>query len=197
MHVVVESLGFTAWVRNYPEQVCFTIVDAVSAAPNTGVLLQGTGGIRKRRVYLHGAYRGSLRVFTYYLNEQHPVYLVAGLNKNEAENLSKSERNALAKLVEQWKADMTMRARKPNPDGGSTIGPSLLFQRLVAGMQDARAHSMEQQALVTHVPLKNLRTRRGLTQTQAAAMLRVPVGTYRNWEQGRTRVPRLVLEAMQ
>jgi len=46
-----------------------------------------------------GGKRGGARVVCYYHNESLPVFLLAAYGKNEKENLSKAERNAMAKLV--------------------------------------------------------------------------------------------------
>jgi DNA-binding transcriptional regulator YiaG len=42
---------------------------------------------------------------------------------------------------------------------------------------------------MTGPQLRALRTARGWEQVQAAEVLCVPVATYRNWEQGRRRIP--------
>jgi DNA-binding transcriptional regulator YiaG len=47
---------------------------------------------------------------------------------------------------------------------------------------------------LTGPQLKALRTSKGLEQTEAAALLCVPVSTYRNWEQGRRAIPAPVLK---
>lgn len=39
---------------------------------------------------------------------------------------------------------------------------------------------------VEHVPPRMIRVRLAMTQQEFAAALRIPVGTLRNWEQGRT-----------
>jgi len=40
---------------------------------------------------------------------------------------------------------------------------------------------------ITPLGVKKIRTRVGLSQSQFAEMIRVPVATLQNWEQGRTR----------
>ena len=62
--------------------------------------MQGTGGIRKLR-WGRGSRgkSGGARVIYYYHDQRIPLYLLTVFGKNEKDNLSKSERNDLAKLV--------------------------------------------------------------------------------------------------
>lgn len=59
-----------------------------------------TGGIRKLRWALPGGgKRGGARVIYFFYNETLPIFLLTLYRKNERANLSKAERNAMAKLV--------------------------------------------------------------------------------------------------
>jgi len=70
--------------------------------PTSGVVLQGTGGIRKLRWARQGSgKRGGTRIIYYYHDARIPLYLLALFGKGEKDNLSQAERNALAKLVKQ------------------------------------------------------------------------------------------------
>lgn len=72
----------------------------VSTNPMAGVLVQGTGGIRKLRWATgNRGKRGSMRVIYFYRNPAFPLFLLTAFGKNEQENLTKSERNDLAKLT--------------------------------------------------------------------------------------------------
>ena len=69
--------------------------------------MHGTGGIRKLRWSAHGKGKsGGVRVFYYYHNESIPLFLLTVFGKGEKANLSKSERNDLARftslLVKQY-----------------------------------------------------------------------------------------------
>ena len=70
------------------------------------VNMQGTGGIRKLRWSRQGGGKsGGVRVIYYFRNENMPLYLLTIFGKGEKANLSKAERNELAKLVQilvQW-----------------------------------------------------------------------------------------------
>ena len=76
------------------------IIDYLANFPRAGVLIQGTGGIRKLRWSRQGSGKsGGVRVIYYFHNEQMPLYLLTVFGKGEKVNLSKAERNELAKLV--------------------------------------------------------------------------------------------------
>jgi hypothetical protein len=49
-------------------------------------------------------------VIHFYVHPDHPIYLIDAFSKNEKDNLTKAERNALAKSVEALKAALRGRA---------------------------------------------------------------------------------------
>ncbi|MGO8756221.1 MAG: type II toxin-antitoxin system RelE/ParE family toxin [Gallionellaceae bacterium] len=76
------------------------VLSYLAARPKTGDLIEGTGGVRKLRWGRGGRGKsGGVRVIYYYHSELMPLYLLALFAKNEQDNLSKSERNDMAKLV--------------------------------------------------------------------------------------------------
>jgi hypothetical protein len=76
------------------------IVAMVSTDPECGELIRGSGGFRKVRVGRGGiGKRGGARVIYIHRDENFPIFLIAVYAKNEKENLTKAERNALAKLA--------------------------------------------------------------------------------------------------
>ena len=78
------------------------IMSYLAAHPISGSIMEGTGGIRKLRWKREGlGKRGGVRVIYYYHNEQYPVFLLTIFGKSEKANLSKAERNELAKLTRQ------------------------------------------------------------------------------------------------
>jgi hypothetical protein len=77
------------------------IVSYLAAHPKSGDLIEGTGGIRKLRWGRGGRGKsGGVRVIFYYHSELMPLYLLTLFAKNEQDNLSKAERNDLAKFVD-------------------------------------------------------------------------------------------------
>jgi hypothetical protein len=76
------------------------IIDYLAGHPRSGDIMEGTGGIRKLR-WARGSKgkRGGIRVIYYYHDHRIPLYLLTVFGKNEKSNITKSERNELAKLV--------------------------------------------------------------------------------------------------
>jgi len=68
--------------------------------PLEGMVMQGTGGIRKFRWAFgnKGKSRG-VRIIYYFHSQTMPLFLLTVFGKNEKANLSKAERNELAKFV--------------------------------------------------------------------------------------------------
>ena len=78
------------------------IVHCLAAHPSAGVLIQGTGGVRKLRWTGEGRGKsGGVRVIYYFHSEHMPLYLLTMFAKNERANLSAAERNALGRLVDE------------------------------------------------------------------------------------------------
>ena len=76
------------------------IINYLASHPVSGALLQGTGGIRKLRWSAQGKGKsGGVRVIYYYHNESMPLFLLTVFGKGEKANLTKRERNELAKLT--------------------------------------------------------------------------------------------------
>ena len=76
------------------------IINYLAAHPQSGVVMTGTGGIRKFR-WASGnkGKSGGARVIYFYHNGTMPLFLLSIFGKSEKENLSKAERNELAKLT--------------------------------------------------------------------------------------------------
>lgn len=80
------------------------MIDRLAAQPRAGDLIQGTGGIRKLRWARGGRGKsGGVRVIYYFHSDRIPLYLLTVFGKGEKADLSKGERNELAKLVDALK----------------------------------------------------------------------------------------------
>ena len=76
------------------------LISHLAQNPKAGVLIPGTGGIRKLRWARAGMGKsGGTRVIYYFHDERIPLYLLSAFGKGEKTNLSKAEANELAKLV--------------------------------------------------------------------------------------------------
>lgn len=81
------------------------VIDYLAQHPKAGDLLEGTGGVRKLRWGRDGRGKsGGVRVIYYFHSEAMPLYLLTLFAKNERANLSKAERNELARLVDLLRA---------------------------------------------------------------------------------------------
>ena len=74
--------------------------------PQSGPVMEGTGGIRKVRFPLeHKGKSGSVRVCYADFEEYEVTYLITAFTKDEQDNLTKEEKNALKKLVKALKEE--------------------------------------------------------------------------------------------
>ncbi len=101
MHGVVETPGYIKDAEAiFTAQEREAIVTTVANDPECGEVMQGTGGVRKLRVARGGRGKsGGGRVVYIHHDAHHPIFLLAAFAKNEKSNLSKAERNELAKFV--------------------------------------------------------------------------------------------------
>ncbi|RUO21279.1 addiction module toxin RelE [Aliidiomarina iranensis] len=77
-----------------------SIINYLAAHPQSGDIMQGTGGIRKLRWSAQGRGKsGGVRVIYYYHSGAVPLFLLTVFGKGEKANLSKAERNDLAKFT--------------------------------------------------------------------------------------------------
>jgi hypothetical protein len=72
--------------------------------PESGDLIQGTGGLRKVRVGMEGrGKRGGARVIYYWRVSESQILMLGIYAKNETVDLSPAARKAYRKIVEKWK----------------------------------------------------------------------------------------------
>lgn len=80
--------------------------------PESGPVMEGTGGIRKVRFPLKNRGKsGSIRVCYTDFAEYEVTYLITAFEKKDQENLSDNEKNVLRKLVKALKEE-TARQRR-------------------------------------------------------------------------------------
>lgn len=100
MQTVVETPSYLkAAEKIFSESEREDIVAMVAAGPECGDVIQGTGGFRKVRAGI--GKRGGARVVYILRNEEFPIFLITAYAKNEKDNLTKKERNELAKRAEE------------------------------------------------------------------------------------------------
>jgi len=103
MITVVETRPFVAAAKGVLTSAEIRdLITMLARDPECGVVMKGTGGIRKVRVGAKGKGKsGGARVIYYYYNESLPVFLFTVFAKGVKDNLTKDERNQLAKAVAQ------------------------------------------------------------------------------------------------
>ncbi len=84
-----------------PDQMA-EVVEILATTPDAGETMQGTGGCRKMRYAgVRGKGKsGGVRVIHLFVTADNEVHLLDIYGKGEKSNLSKAERNELAKLAE-------------------------------------------------------------------------------------------------
>ena len=76
------------------------LVYYLSLHPKSGIILEGTRGLRKLRWASKGKGKsGGLRIIYFYHNNHIPLFLLTLFAKGEKANANKAERNELAKLA--------------------------------------------------------------------------------------------------
>jgi hypothetical protein len=103
VQTVVETPSYLRAAENlFSEAERERIVAMVAAEPECGEVMQGTGGFRKVRVARGGmGKRGGARVIYILRNEAFPIFLITAYAKNEKDNLTRKERNELAKRADE------------------------------------------------------------------------------------------------
>ena len=80
--------------------------------PESGKIMEGTGGIRKVRFPLENRGKsGSVRVCYTDFAEYEVIYLITAFEKKEQENLTMEEKNAIKKLVKALKEEAAKNRR--------------------------------------------------------------------------------------
>ena len=102
MHTIVELPEYiqraTRLLNNSERK---GIINYLANHPQSGNIMQGTGGIRKFRWATGNKGKSAgVRVIYYFHNKSMPLFLLTLFGKNEKENLSKHERNELAKFTD-------------------------------------------------------------------------------------------------
>ncbi|MCZ8043946.1 MAG: type II toxin-antitoxin system RelE/ParE family toxin [Beijerinckiaceae bacterium] len=104
---VVETPAYLSRAeRSMSAEERSAIVDAVASSPESGVLIQGTGGLRKMRIALAGrGKRGGGRLIYWFHSAGLPAVLLWVFAKNEASDLTASQRDVLAKATRDLLTD--------------------------------------------------------------------------------------------
>lgn len=108
-HVFVETSSFTKSLKDFfsSDQDYADLQDYLSAQPEKGDVIEGSGGLRKIRwadKKRGKGKRGGCRVLYLYLVEHARLLLVEVCGKNEQENFSAEDLREFRNLVREYKA---------------------------------------------------------------------------------------------
>lgn len=105
MQTVVEtSYYFRRASKLMTEEQRADVISFLAENPEAGEIMEGTGGVRKVRIALEGRGKsGGARVIYYFHSDLIPLFLFDVYGKNQKDNLSKAERNALRQVIENIK----------------------------------------------------------------------------------------------
>lgn len=103
--VFIETAIFSKRLQDYLEDEEYReIQNFLFHQPDSGDLIQGTGGLRKLRWRLNSkGKRGGVRVIYYWQAAEDQIYFFTLYAKNEMSDLSSDEKKVLKKMLENWK----------------------------------------------------------------------------------------------
>ncbi len=106
MQTVAETPTFTRQVDAlFDEEEKQALISFLSQNPLAGVVISGTGGVRKVRFGASGrGKRGGTRVIYYYYDETVPLYALLVYPKNAKTDLTPEDKRAAAAIVDAIKA---------------------------------------------------------------------------------------------
>ncbi|NIE75028.1 type II toxin-antitoxin system RelE/ParE family toxin [Pantoea sp. Tr-811] len=101
----IETPIFSRRVKELLEDDAYRLLQIkLMAAPESGDLIEGTGGLRKLRVAACGrGKRGGARVIYYYFTSHSQLAMLYIYPKNEQSELSSEQRKALKHIIENWR----------------------------------------------------------------------------------------------
>ncbi len=103
LHTVVETPEFQRRVRGLLRATEHeALINYLAANPDAGDVMAGTGGARKLRWAVRSKGKsGGIRVITFFSGPPVPVFILTVFGKGEKINVTKAERNALRKTLNE------------------------------------------------------------------------------------------------
>jgi hypothetical protein len=118
----MEFIEASAFTRNLPRYLnddeYRELQSHLAANPQTGDLMPGTGGFRKMRwadARRSKGRRGGLRIIYYHFLSEDQVWLMALYDKNEASDLTSTQKKAMKAAIEhelKMRASLTIAPRR-------------------------------------------------------------------------------------
>ena len=100
--VIVETGAFTVRIRMFlVDEEYRHLQAALAGRPDAGVVIPGTGGLRKLRWSGSGrGKRGGIRVIYFWHQSTARLLLLMAYAKNERDDLSETQKRALRRIIE-------------------------------------------------------------------------------------------------
>jgi len=101
--VIIETSIFTKRIKELMKDEEYQeLQNTLVAYPESGKLIQGSGGLRKIRWGIASkGKRGGVRVIYYFANSKNQVFMLMVYAKNERSDLTKEQLSLLKKVVER------------------------------------------------------------------------------------------------
>ncbi len=102
--VIIETNVFTRRIKELMSDDEYKLLqESLINRPDVGVVIQGTGGLRKLRWKLEGRGKsGGVRIIYYWVSADDQIYMLYSYPKNEQEELTADQKKLLKKMVERW-----------------------------------------------------------------------------------------------
>ncbi len=101
--VIIETSVFTKQVKELmTDEVYRELQTTLVAYPESGKLIQGSGGLRKIRWGIAGkGKRAGVRAIYYFANSKNQIFMLMVYAKNERSDLTKEQLSLLKKIVKR------------------------------------------------------------------------------------------------
>lgn len=109
IHTVVETRAFTSRVKKLglSRDELASIYDVYARAPDYGAIVRRTGGLRKGRIAKRSTGKsGGYRVFSFFADRSHPVFLLWMLDKTDEDTLTDEQEKAFKLLTTGLKKEL-------------------------------------------------------------------------------------------
>ena len=109
VHTVVETKVFTARARKLglSKDELAEMYDVYARAPDYGKIVRKTGGLRKGRIAKDSTGKsGGYRVFSFFADREHPVFLLWLLDKTDEDTLTDEQEKVFKALTTELKKEL-------------------------------------------------------------------------------------------
>lgn len=102
--IFIETPTFTRQITSLmSDEEYAKLQKQLAGNPEAGVLIEGTGGLRKIRVALPGRGKsGGARVIYYYFTAASQIAMVLAYPKNVQDNLTAAQKKTLKAIIDNW-----------------------------------------------------------------------------------------------